>query len=118
MRTNMVCYCLIFLLYVVSDVCWSKNMVEPAEVFTILNVSRESIKSGELRVMSDHVQIRPSQSIPSVEDIKVALEEAWLPNGLGYEDEIVSYMRRKEWEAQREECVVFEVNTSLTTFQY
>ena len=117
MGIKVVCYCLIFLLGVTCDICWCKDIattMKPAELIVILNKLRESIKSGEFQMMASHLTNRPDRAIRSVEEIKEILEEAWLPSGLGYEDEIIAHMRKKAWETQTEELICFEVNTGST----
>ncbi len=114
---KVVCYCMIFLVGLAGDICWCKEM-EPTETSIILNTLRKSIESGEFRIISTRLNVRPIESIMSIEEIKAALNEVWIPNELGYEDEILDYMRKKEWVTQTEELICFEVNTGSSILNF
>lgn len=112
MAKNVLCYGLILLFCLVSNV-WSKDL-ELSEVVTILNTLRQSIRSGELRVVSEEVEIRSSQYIEE----RKARDKNWVddahPHELDYKDEILSYLSRRERKTLVEKKISFEVNTGST----
>lgn len=110
MRQKIAFCCLIFFLFISSEVNWAQNL-KTAEVVIILNMARQRIQSGELSVTYEKVYILSDEAIKKrrqnyEEDFKnPSIHE------LNHKGEIFSYHLRKEQVTQEKRNVFFEVDT-------
>ena len=107
-------YHLIFsLVFLANSICWAKKL-ESAEVVSMLNLLRQSIRSGEVRVMSSQITIRSMEKIEEeIEDIK--RHQVVMSKNL---EKFFSYLRKGgDGRLLEEQNVTFEVNTGSPTLE-
>jgi hypothetical protein len=100
-----------------NSVGWAQSL-DSSEIITILNLSRESIRSGDIRILSIETKRRSAEYITGTERYLKEIAPQAMPGYMfDHKDEIFSYMLKKEEENAEEQHITFEVNIGVPSLE-